>query len=366
MVKKEKVDSFLKLLKAIAEQNPDYDFLSDNGISGIYRALRSLGIKSKDKGFNLREKGTSKEEGKSIFENLESLFINNKSVHIQSEKNFCHFTSANIEMGELLTEIKIYVPLDAEHIEEGAKQILQFLIDEKISHESKIASTIRFDDFVIRVVDPKEAEKVFSFIENNSYIQEGLIEANPFALHHDRVAVVSDGCASYNYILSMLIAHYITNRKNNLEQVNCDDFYNYIQGEYNKEFIDFNDDNDIETIRKRFKCSYADIQQITLLLLKNKEECSYDEYLQIYKDFAGYPEDMNQILKELFDSKNSYEEAFNTLKSYLLSKKTPKDLRRFFPSPCIKFVIWKNLIDRQITLGDYLLENGISLDSIQK
>ena len=49
-----------------------------------------------------------------------------------------------------------------------------------------------------------------------------------------------------------------------------------------------------------------------------------------------------------------------------LSKKTPKDLRKLFPSPCIKFVIWKNLIDRQITLGDYLLENGISLDSIQK
>ena len=52
---------------------------------------------------------------------------------------------------------KLYIPLDKEHIFDGANQLFDFLIREKIPHVSKIGKYISMDDIVVRVDTPENA-----------------------------------------------------------------------------------------------------------------------------------------------------------------------------------------------------------------
>lgn len=145
-------------------------------------------------------------------------------------KYFCQFVSKGNKKNNSGNEVKLYIPLDKEHIYEGANQLFDFLTSENICHTSKIGKHIRFDDIVVRVNNQEDADKVINFVNNNLYLKEGRLPLNPFAVHDGNVSVAWDGYLSYNSVVANWISEYINFEKenNNLDDVSYSSFYNYV------------------------------------------------------------------------------------------------------------------------------------------
>ena len=101
--------------------------------------------------------------------------------------------------------------------------------EENIPTQSKIRPNITFDNVVVRVKDIKDAEKVIEYVKNKSYIQEGLLTPNPFAINKDNIVITMDGLESYNSRTPDYISNYIWNNKDNLNNINMNKFKEYIK-----------------------------------------------------------------------------------------------------------------------------------------
>lgn len=106
---------------------------------------------------------------------------------------------------------KIYLSLDGEHLCEGVKQLFSYLEQENISHTSKSTSHVRADNVIIRIgsEDNEALKKIYNFIKNNKYIQEGANQINPFLPNIGKIGVMIDDGRSYNMELATLIAKYV-------------------------------------------------------------------------------------------------------------------------------------------------------------
>lgn len=228
--KSKRVDNFLKYLRDIAIQNSNFHF----NYSMIYHELVKLGVPDSQK-----EKS------------IEPLF-NNWILHFQNDKNcdvfidddwkyFCQFVSSdNLEFSSN-DYLKIYVPIDKNHIERGAKEIFEYLSKNNIYHVSKIGSDIRFDDIVIRLTKTDDVTKFVSFINNNKYICEGLLPPNPFLFDFNGIPMAIDGELSFNSTIATLIKLYLNNKIDNnyLNTVGVEDFYQFIQHYYVSSFSNY-------------------------------------------------------------------------------------------------------------------------------
>lgn len=229
----EVIDKFLHFWRDIIIENNNISISPDQ----IYSKLVRLGINyNKDYNVSLEN----------VFERFIYYYRNHPKMTAFYSPNctyFCHFRSRDDKNYKAKEHIKIYIPLDSEHIEAGAQMLFKFIIDNNISHGSKIGKRIRFDDVVVRVCDIEDAKKILNFVKNNKYIQDGLIQPNPFAYSQNGVALACDGSSSYNDVVSQLIYTYITvNRGKNLDKIGINHFYQYLSYIYSKEFID-NEDN---------------------------------------------------------------------------------------------------------------------------
>lgn len=222
-----KIDDFLKFFRDIALQNPDYRLSHNN----VYSQLTFLGVSKNEQGVEINQ----------FFSNWIEYFENNERCIVKVEADseyFCQFISSDEVASEADEHLKIYVPLDSAHIERGAKEIFEFLSRERISHVSKIGSHVRFDDIVIRLINIDDVIKLVNFINNNEYIQEGLMPANPFGFNHNGIAMTVDGSLSFNSTVASLIQFYINDKieKNLLDTVGVDDFYLFVQNYYDYTF----------------------------------------------------------------------------------------------------------------------------------
>ena len=210
-----RINDFLKLI-AIASKN---GYNIDKSV--VYNNLVYLGISNDVIDIS------------SNFDKWINRFSNNHNINVFIDPNkdyFCHFISSKYDMNIPYKEIKLYIPIDKEHIYDGANYLFDFLIREKIQHMSKIGRHIRFDDIVVRVTNMVDADKVISFVNNNSYLREGNLPLNPFTVCDNIVSMTWDGNLSYNSVLSNWISEYINFEKenNNLDDVNFINFYDYV------------------------------------------------------------------------------------------------------------------------------------------
>ena len=257
MTNQQRIDQFLKEWVQIAKDNPHLSF-EGQMVDSIYHSLIMLGVDEKDKPFSLdRGKETINEEGirvaqDSVFNTWKKHFRENDKIDVfvsPEWKYFCQFISKNQAAHNSPEHIKVYIPLDVNHIEEGAIQIFQFLTNANIPHLSKIGKKIRFDDIVIRLVKEEDASRLIDFVKHNPYLQEGLIKANPFAFQKDGIALACDGDESYNMTIASLVQMYIGERKRQqqLDMVSYGDFYRFIATCYKKEFVT-QEDNQLERV----------------------------------------------------------------------------------------------------------------------
>ncbi len=353
MNNEERINKILNVFKSSIEKHPDFDLTGKQGINTIYNYLLKLGVSTTDKDINLLQTISTSNPNNSIMGNLYYTFTNNSKVNVIPVKDFVHFVSTDVDTTKLSNHIKIYIPLDSKHIEEGTKQILDFMINNKIAFESKIAQEIRFDDFVVRLVMPEDAKKLLGFINSNQYIQDGLIKANPFAINTDNIAVISDGDASFNHVVSRIIAHYIAKRKeeNKLDNISFKDLCNYLSNEY-ENYFNHSNNSDLATIKEREECKKKDIQEIIILLLY-KDKLTFDTYLKIYEKFSDIPKDIDKTLKEKYLNSNS-EDIYKELSSILNNKPTEET------NHVLRFMIQRILNEKGINLEQYLEELNIN------
>lgn len=279
--KQRKIDEFLKFFRDIAIQNPGHQFVQEE----IYYHLTSLGVPSNENYMSINN----------LFDNWMQHFESNPNsrVFVDPKWNyFCQFVSADRKARDSKDHLKVYIPLDSTHIEKGAKEIFEFLSRNGISHGSKIGSHVRFDDIVIRLINPNDVSKLISFINSNQYIQEGLIPANPFAFSINGIAMAVDGSLSYNSTVASMILFYINEKRrtNSLETVNVNDFYSFVVNYYNYVFFSAKGleklNNDFPWKNNRFEtveAQFVNYKNVFELMIKSiNDSFTFNDYLNHY------------------------------------------------------------------------------------
>ena len=275
----EKINEFLLFWRDIVKENPNLRLTNDM----VYNKLIKMNVNKADLSINLQTNYYNENNNKqSTFDEWINYYKKNSNINVFCDPNwkyFCQFKS-NQDIINFTNHIKIYIPLDYKHIENGAKMIFDFLAYNNIPHCSKIAKEIRFDDIVIRLINPKDADKLIQFVTNNAYIQQGLIQPNPFAIQKNGLALACDGRISYNNTITNLITYYIKKCKylNQLDHVNIYDFYNFILNVYQNEdllktIFPIADENLI----KNYK------QVLELILSVQHPSFTYEAYIEHYK-----------------------------------------------------------------------------------
>lgn len=233
MEKLKRIDEFLKLIAEISKSGIEVDS------NLVYSNLICI--------------GTTKENTNGLFELWQRNFerIRNVSVFVADNwKYFCQFKGHGSKTISH-HKIKLYVPLDLEHIYNGVNELFTFLSENNIPHLSKVASHTRFDDVVLNVDDIDSVELIRNYVNNNKNIKEGLILPNPFAFTDGNISITWDGNLSYNTVVSEWVSDYIneTRLKGTFDNVSYRDFYVFLQRKYSEIFVHGNGINDIYQTR---------------------------------------------------------------------------------------------------------------------
>lgn len=125
--------------------------------------------------------------------------------------------------------IKLYLPVDASNIYEVSTKVLDYIIEEGIHIQAKIAKNMRSDVFVIRVLDKDKLDKLLNYINSLDYNSKS--KPNPFALNVGRVSITKDGMMSYNTVLAEYITEYL---KSEREEVTLENFKKFMHKQINK------------------------------------------------------------------------------------------------------------------------------------
>lgn len=209
------IEEFLKLMASAKKEG---DFISKDV---VYANLIYLGVDIKqDKIADHFDKWMDE------FDNVDNILV----FVDPGWRYFCQFINPKKETLVNNKAIKLYIPLDREHIDKGSKELFNYLAKENIPHISKIGSHIRFDDIVIRTDSEESANKIMNFVKNNPYIQEGLLPANPFAVNDNGIALSWDDMLSYNSVVANWVSDYINweFENNNINSVSYARFYAYV------------------------------------------------------------------------------------------------------------------------------------------
>lgn len=170
----------------------------------------------------------------SMFNKWIDRFRSRKNIRVfvsDNWKYFCQFTNDDKTINGTLDYIKMYIPLDYNHVEEGANRIFDFLEKNNIKHHSKIATDVRADDVVVRLYRKEDAVKLQNFVSSDRYIKEGMLPVNPFCFNKDGVGYAYDNMSSYNSYVSAIVADYINLAKTNnvdIADVNIASFYRHV------------------------------------------------------------------------------------------------------------------------------------------
>ena len=302
---KKKANEFLKYIANLVKENPNIHFNNAQDCRLIYHLLIKKDVKESDKKVNVSKEGMFEKWIKRYSTSFKTnVFVN------PTWEYFCQFISTNLQVST--NQIKIYVPTVHKYLEENANTIFDFLEKENIQHQSKIAKEIRFDNIVIRVNNEEDARKVIDFLSNNHDIQKGLIDANPFALSYNNIALACDGNLSYNSIVSNYIGLYIEykNNSNTLGNVSLEEFINFIRNYYEDTFIKMNNLDDIKNhfyIGNNAEIEYClpyqqvYFKHITELIIKSSQD---DFSLKDFMDHFAKCNDKELIKREMTELAN--------------------------------------------------------------
>lgn len=263
----------------------------------------------------------------------------NKNNKINNFKGGYFYYFRYNEQDILKDAIKLYIPMDSNHILEGVNQLFDFIIENNISHNSKVASKIRNDCVVVRVSNLDDAKKIIDFVKNNEYINEGLLNVNPFTLNINGVGLAKDSHFSYNDEIAKSIANLIKilNEKDRLDSLNVDTFILYLE--------QLKDDN----------LFLSELHKLQLAVIKNKN-LSFDELENnIYTKLADKEELLRDIIILQY-RKKGITETMSAIKQFILDEDIDNFVNIDGCNKKIKYNFTSNDIKQM------LINNGMSLE----
>ena len=316
-----KIDQILKdLYLKVKIDNVDLEYKQ------VYEYLKQINVNEDEKAKNMDSVDLEK---------LRNKLNNIDNFDTHEDGHFMFFKKKVINYEDYVGAdcIKIYVPLDYNHIYKGTNKIIDFLNKNNIVHNSKVAKYMRFDNIVIRVNTIEDAKKIQNFVNNDPYIKEGMIEGNPFAFSDKGCSFAFDGGGSYNYCVAKLIADFIElmakESKFTVDDVNAENFYNWIstfsnnlEAISNYMYLSFPCDD--VTIRNTKRYTYFIINLIKLAISSDNMD-DYYNYIKVCKNedinskvyFAIFEDekylDFNELISYKKDEKAEKEELFNEL-----------------------------------------------------
>lgn len=377
MNKDDRINDFFNVFKSLKMQYPDY-IMNRNT---VYFALTKIGtvndnryLLSKDPIYDK----IIKREG--LFDRWVKNFEDSSNyVHVDPHWDyFCQFEYGNLKEDNDGEFIKMYIPIDYGHIELGANKIFKFIESKGIKHLSKIGSDIRMDNIVIRVTNKKDADEIINFIKSDSFIQRGLMPANPFAFSKDGIALACDGNSSYNSVLGSLLTDFMNSV--DVNNYNALSFYQFlsklnfdIENGYTnvEDFINYN----FGTTRPNEK----DFKRILRLIINSHNpNFDYNDYLShFYQEIdseKGFTIENNLIMAlKVMLSKYSLNQTICTLQKFIetgeMKYLTRKDnLRKLLINSNFRNSIINIMNDNNISfvqLCNYVLEK-FDVDQVQK
>ena len=208
---------FLDYIKNLSLWNPDKIITS----KVVYSSLISFNIDNS--GINVS----------SYYEGWKKRYQNNSNINVFQTNNphFLYFKNGYLSKNE----IKLYIPLKFENLQQGANQIFDFISSQGIEHESKIAVIIRNDNLVVRVNSLEDADKIVNFVNSNLYLMNGLANVNPFLPNWNGIGVAMDNNESYNTVVSEVISEYLYELKktNSLEKFTVEGLNSFVRNKIN-------------------------------------------------------------------------------------------------------------------------------------
>lgn len=293
---------------------------------------------------------------------LNNKFRNNKSVNTFSSKDGYFWAIENRGnksdqeyLNDMYNSVKIYVSVDLDNIYKVAESLFNFMINEGIVMQCKIAKGMRNDALVCRVSGKEAAIKVRDYLNGLNYHSK--FKPNPFALSCDKASFAMDGKLSYNRVLSKLLAQYFEIRKNSkqLNDVNSDDFnvfikmqINMFSGDYKKSYMDLYGINDGEKIK--------DFIMICNLLSKNIEDSLSLEELFKYNqvkdidvqeqnlDYSVYDEDKILYVINALTNYDSVDDVHKIIMNYIKTG----DIKSFTRKDDIRNIIYDNFTSNDV------------------
>ncbi len=209
--------------------------------------------------------------------------------------------------------IKLYIPIGKKDSLNFIMNLIYFIEDSDIWHQSKLASDIRTDDMVIRVYTQEDAKKIIDFVNKNK--GQTLLETNPFLMRNGKVGLSVDGKQSFNRSTAYLIADYIEECKNNgkQEEIGLEDFRNYLQERYNKIY---EKGEDIDTILNYYHRASNERQILDMkvimeaLLMSTDPEKDASDFLEYWNSIYGIEKnkEFKAIIKQMLykDNKDAF------------------------------------------------------------
>jgi hypothetical protein len=198
------IDNFLKYIYNINRSNPS---IAVNKAL-VSNELRRYGLKQTDMGNDRSFLEIRKyfPEWANHYSNVSTCF----GHVLPGNTYFYHFKNL-FYRGDPDNFIKLYVPIDKDHIFNGVNILMNYIASLNIRHYSKVASEIRSDDVVIRLDadDVENTEKIINFINSNPYLKEGLNKVNPFVPSVNGIGIMNENGGTYNGMMSDSIAKYI-------------------------------------------------------------------------------------------------------------------------------------------------------------
>lgn len=213
-----RIENFLKMVYEVKKKNIKYD---------PYLLFMRSGLKDSDLNDN---KFISTRE---YFDKWIERYKGNPNINVfwrESFKRFCQFVKGNLYGEGRL--IKLYIPLDKEHLYSGAYILFDYIVSLGIEHTSKISDLVRSDDIVVRLhrTDFKYALKIIEFVNSNSYLKEGLNKTNPFVPTINGIGYVEEVGTDYSYNMKMAeyVNDYIVSCVENKKNPRYKDFVEYV------------------------------------------------------------------------------------------------------------------------------------------
>lgn len=209
---------FFNTIKEFAMWNPNYPITE----KFIYSQLME---------FNIHNNQGPNQNVEQNFNYWIDRYRNNSNIDVRripDRKSFLWFFNGKTNGNE----VKLYIPLDINHLKEGANQLFDFISSNKIEHQSKIAKIIRNDNIVVRVNSMEDAQTIIDYVNSNPYLKEGMLTVNPFLPNNNGIGVTMDNCYTYNGTISDLMCKFLNvlKQNNKLELFNVQEFNKFVKG----------------------------------------------------------------------------------------------------------------------------------------